>query len=212
MKINKQRICNRINAETFEETVLHKALSRLPALSENGPWLAGGAIRKTIQCAALDSDFDFFFKDQEQLDNFAEGLQEKGARLLVSNDKNEKWILPTEIPEDTEGENIYLPEMEIQLIKFQFYESAEAVIDSFDFTLCQFAYDGENLFMSDFALWDVARKKIVPHKITYGTSSLRRLMKYANQGFTACGGCLSEILEQVVRDPSVIQSETLYID
>lgn len=212
MKIHKEKICNRINVESFDETVLHRALSRLPRLSENGPWLAGGAIRKTIQCVSLDSDFDFFFKSQEQLDNFSDELRECGAKMLSQNDKNEKWILPSLIPDDVEGEGIYLPEMEIQLIKFRWYETAEEVIDSFDFTLCQFAYDGQNIFMSDFALWDVARKKIVPHKITFGTSSLRRLMKYANQGFTACGGCLSEILEQVARDPSVIQSETLYID
>lgn len=212
MKIHKEKICNRIGVTEFSETVLHRALSRVPKLSEAGPWLAGGAVRKTIQSVSLDSDFDFFFKSQEQLDNFADGLRECGARMLTQNDKNEKWILPSSIPEDVEGEGIYLPEMEIQLIKFRWYETAEEVIDSFDFTLCQFAYDGEHLFMSDFALWDVARKKLVPHKITFGTSSLRRLMKYGNQGFTVCGGCLAEILEQVAKNPAIIQSETLYID
>lgn len=37
-------------------------------------------------------------------------------------------------------------------------------------------------------------------------------MKYASQGFTVCGGALSEILKQVVDNPSVIQADTLYID
>lgn len=212
MKINKEKFCDRLNVTEFSETVLYRALSRLPKLGGNGPWLAGGAIRKTIQGVSLDSDFDFFFKDQAQLDLFKEGLENCGARMLKQNDKNEMWILPSCIPEDTEGEGIYLPEMEIQLIKFRWYETAEEVIDSFDFTLCQFAYDGEWIFLSDFALWDVARRKLVPHKITYGTASLRRLIKYANQGFTACGGALSEILRQVAQDPSIIQEETLYID
>lgn len=212
LKQHQDELASRLNVESFSETILFKALSRLPKLSSEGPWLAGGALRKTFQGIKLDSDFDFFFKSKDQFEKFQDKLEKKGAKLLSQNDKNQKWILPSEIPDGAEGENIYLPEMEIQLINFQYYENAEQVIDSFDYTLCQFAYDGAYIYMSDFALWDVARKKLVPHKITFGAASIRRMMKYANQGFNVCGGCITEVLRQVAENPSIIQSETLYID
>jgi hypothetical protein len=212
IKVASDKLAGRLNVTEFSETILFKALSRVPKLSEKGPWIAGGAVRRTIEGKKLESDFDFFFANKEQEDQFAYDLVEMGAKLLKKNDKNSLYILSSSIPDDTEGEGVYLPEMKIQLINFTYFETAEAVIDSFDFTLCQFAYDGNMVYMSDFALWDVARKKLVPHKISYATSSLRRLMKYANQGFTVCGGALSQILQQVVDNPSVIQADTLYID
>jgi hypothetical protein len=212
LTLTQEKIVSRIGVTEFAETVLYRALHRVPQLSEKGPWIAGGAVRRTIEGKKLDSDFDFFFASKEQETEFAKGLAEMGAKLLKENDKNHVYILPSSIPESDDGDKKYLPEMKIQLINFAYLASAEAVIDNFDFTLCQFAYDGATIYMGDFSLWDVARKKLVPHKISYATSSLRRLMKYANQGFTVCGGALSTILQQVVENPSSIQADNLYID
>lgn len=212
IKVSKEKISERIGVESFEETVLHKALQRVPPISVSGPWIAGGAVRRTLEGRKLDSDWDFFFNTQQQLEKFGDDLRVLGGKLVKKNDKNEAWILPASVPEDTEGEGKFLPEMKIQLIAFQYYESAEKVIDSFDFTICQFAYDGTSIYMGDFSLWDVSRKKLVPHKITYATASVRRLLKYANQGYTVCGGAISELLQQVANTPSIIESSTLYID
>ena len=211
IKVNASDVCNRIGVQTFDETILHKALQRVPAVSSAGPWIAGGAVRKTIQGAPLSSDFDFFFASQEQADAFSTNVRGMGASLLYDNEKNSTYILPTSVV-NLDDKSFKLPEMKIQAICFRYYASAEEVIDSFDFTISQFAYDGESIFMADFALWDLARKRLVPHRISYATSSLRRIIKYANEGFTVCSGGLSEILNQVVADPTVIHSETLYID
>lgn len=211
MKLHKEDVAGRLNVEQFSDTVLSKALSRLPEFGES-VWLAGGAVRRLFEGKKPDSDFDFFFKDQTSTENFEDELIEMGARLLSENDKNKKYILPSSIPEDMEGEDVYLPEMEIQCINFQYFDSPKAVIDSFDFTICMFAFDGDYFYIGDFSLWDLARKKLVINKVTYGVATVRRLMKYANQGFTACGGCLTQILRSVVDDPNVIQSDTLYVD
>lgn len=208
MKIQTADLCKRLGVESFAETKLVKALSRLPPVGANGPWIAGGAVRRTIQGEALDSDFDFFFRDEVQARQFAKAMDDLGAAKIAESPKAMTFMLPSEA---VEGKT-YLPEMKVQAIAFAYFPDAEAVIDSFDFTLSQFAYDGSNVYIGTFSLWDVARKRIVIHKVSYGVSTTRRLLKYAAQGYTVCSGALAELLKQVVADPSVINAETEYID
>lgn len=205
-------VCRRLGIEEFSSTVLVKALKRVPELAEAGPWIAGGAVRNTLTGNSLDSDWDFFFADEAQSEKFEDGLSEMGAKLLSKTDMNSTYVLPSDIPEGTEGDGVYLPEMKIQVIKFKYYKSAEEVIDSFDFTLCQFAYDGQSITVSPFALWDVSRKKLVPAQLSFAASSLRRMIKYARKGYTICDGGLADMLEQVVANPEIIHAEIKYID
>lgn len=214
--VPKQELCNRLGVATFEETGLHQVLRYLPKVSPDGPWLAGGAVRRTLDRTPLDSDFDFFFKNEEQKNKFAEQLREEdGAFQVFENEFNATYLMPAqiiphdEVPEWNKG---VTPEAKIQLIHFRYYNSAEEVIDSFDFTLSQFAYDGENIYMADFAMWDVARRRLVPHKLTYATASVRRLLKYSAQGFTVCNGAIANILEQVADRPTIIEADVKYID
>ena len=89
---------------------------------------------------------------------------------------------------------------------------AVKTLDSFDFSLCQCGYDGTNLLFGDWALFDIASKRLVPGRIRYGTSSLRRIIKYTRQGFSICSGGLAHMLEQIAADPSIIQAEVEYVD
>lgn len=204
MRIVADDLASRLGVQAFSDTVLAKALARLPPITATGPWIAGGAVRRTITGEKLDSDFDFFFATKQQADVFAEMLAVKGAVKMAETDKAATYTLP--------DEGVYLPEMKIQLITFSFFSDPEAVIDAFDFTLSQFAYDGETVFVGPFSLWDVARRRIVIHKVSYGVSTIRRLLKYTAQGYTVCAGALAEILNQVVANPEVIQADAAYID
>ena len=71
---------------------------------------------------------------------------------------------------------------------------------------------GENLLLGEFTLWDLGRKRLVIHKVTYATATVRRLVKYTKQGFTSCAGVAQEILKAVAADPSLIHSEVEYVD
>jgi hypothetical protein len=208
MIITANDLSGRLGVESFAGTTLAKALSRLPNVGVSGPWIAGGAVRRTMTGEKLDSDFDFFFRDEAQAKAFAEAMVALGAAKMAQTDKATTFMLPSETPEEA----VYLPELKVQAITFAYFPDAEAVIDSFDFTLSQFAYDGESVYVGTFSLWDVARKRIVIHRISYAVSTIRRLMKYAAQGYTVCSGALAEILKQVVADPAVINAETQYID
>ena len=197
-----------------EDSELEQALARLPTLSDVGPWLAGGALRRTLMRQPLSSDFDFFFASEGQFNRFCEQMKGRGAWIVRKNDHNTTFRLPSEAPKPTGEDEFepYKPEIEIQAITTQWYDSLEQVLDSFDFTICQFGFDGVRLVCGDYSLWDLGRRRLAPHKITFGTASMRRLLKYTNQGFTICAGGLSNILQQVVDEPGIIQAETQYLD
>src|SRR5690554_6269227 len=76
-----------------DEAKLFNILEELPDLSPDGPWLAGGAIRRTLIGDPLNSDFDFFFRDSDQLDSFRKKIRSKGAQKLVDNDHVETYSL-----------------------------------------------------------------------------------------------------------------------
>ena len=198
----------------MEDHELFKTLARLPPIGADGPWLAGGALRKTLLRQALDSDFDFFFASEAQFDAFVTDIKARGGWLVSSNDHNQTFRMPAERPKSVGPDEFtgYEPEFTVQAITTKWYANITEVLDSFDFTLCQFGYDGTQLVCGDYSMWDLGRRRLVPHRISYGTASLRRLLKYTKQGFTICGGGLSEFLEKVAADPAVIQRETLYLD
>ena len=100
----------------------------------------------------------------------------------------------------------------IQLVKIDYYQTVDDLLDTFDFTITQFAYDGNYLYCGDYSLWDLSRRKLALHKMTYGVATMRRMLKYTNQGFEACAGVMQSILQSVVDDPNVINSDIQYID
>lgn len=195
----------RLNFEDFcarsdhDIAPLKRVLDALP----KGAWIAGGALRRTLLGQALDSDFDFFFRDQASLDAWASALPD--TLTLVRETRHHKhWrgTLPgSELPVD------------IQAIKFAFYDRAEAVIDSFDYTITMFVLDGENLITTPEALWDLGRRRLAIHKVTYPVATLRRMLKYGKQGFTACAGCMATLFRETARSPQALSELGIeYVD
>ncbi len=104
-------------------------------------------------------------------------------------------------------------EILLQFIKIGFYPTAEAVIDSFDFTACQCAYDGETLTVGEYTLWDLGRRRLAVHRVTFPVSTIRRMLKYGKQGFTVCSGGITKVLADTIADPSLQQNmDTEYVD
>lgn len=168
-----------------------------------GAWLAGGAIRRTLIGHAMDSDFDFFFASADALKAW-EGRLPYSLKLVRETEHHKHYrgtIEGSELPID------------VQAIRFKFYETAEQVIDSFDYTVTMFCLDGTSLVTTPYALWDLGRKRLAVHRITYPVATMRRLLKYTKQGFTACSGCLQSILTETVASPEAMgQLDITYID
>lgn len=188
--------------QPWEETTLAKILAGLPALGFSGPWIAGGALRRTVCRQEPDSDFDFFFRDADQLSAFRAESETRGIKFSRETDHH------IEMDGDIAGMH-----RKIQLIRFAYYENAAAVIDSFDFTICQFVFDGTTLTCGDHSLWDLGRKRLAVNRITFPLSTMRRVLKYAKQGFNACPGALTTILTAVPDNPALRQHLAIqYVD
>ena len=196
LRFNFKDFCDRSACETDE-------LFRVIQPIRNGAWIARGAIRRTLIRQALDSDFDFFFKSQEAMDEWA-GKLPSTMKLVRETPHHKHWrgtLEGSELPID------------VQAIRFRFYESAEAVIDSFDYTVTMFALDGDTLVTTAEALWDLGRKKLAIHKVTYPVATLRRMLKYTRQGFTVCGGCMATLLRETAQNPEALSSLNIqYVD
>ena len=188
----------------FGDTTLGQLLLSLPDLSSAGPWLAGGALRRTLLAQEPSSDLDFFFRDADQLLAFAASLEFAG---MTKTRETEHHVEYRGKVGDSGIDRI------VQLIRFSFYSTAQQVIDSFDYTICQFVFDGTVLTVGDYALWDLGRKRLAIHKIRYPLATMRRMIKYTSQGFTACAGCMATILRETAQNPQ-LQSELhiLYVD
>jgi len=169
-------------------------------VTPNGPFLVGGSVRRLIIGQPQDSDFDVGFASFSQLDESTATLLGKGAKQTADTDFYRGFTF-----------EINGKARVIQFLKVA-YGSAADVIDSFDFTICQTAYDSERLIFGDFTLYDLGRKRLAIHKVTHAKSTVRRLLKYGKQGFTVCSGCIDSILKAVVANPSLADSEVQYVD
>jgi len=195
-RTNFQDFCDRSGCSTDDVMRVYEALG-------GGAWMAGGAIRRTLIGQALDSDFDFFFKSADALADWESGLP-SGLKLVRETEHHKHWrgtIAGSDLPID------------VQAIRFRFYENAEQVIDSFDYTVTMFVLDGDDMVTTPYALWDLGRRKLAVHKISYPVATMRRLLKYTKQGFTACAGCLQSILKETASSPEAMsQLDIEYVD
>lgn len=194
----------------FDEFCQHSGADPAPiyevqrSFSNDGAWIGGGAIRRTLIGQALDSDFDFFFRSQEHFDKW---LENKPKTMNVVRETKHHVQL-----EGTVGGS-KLP-IVVQGINFQYFPNgAPTVIDAFDYTITQFALSGVSLYTTDIALWDLGRRKLSINKVTYPVATMRRMLKYTKQGFTACAGCMQTLLTETAKSPEALASmEVEYVD
>lgn len=175
----------------YDEWPIKKLIDdgKVPSPSPSGPWIAGGAVRGIFH-QEEKTDIDVFFSHREQY---------TGACAANGADPSE---LVTKVRKDG---------LRIDLVGVEFYPNTEALLDSFDFTICQFAYDGESIICGEYSLVDLYRKRLAVHKISFASSSVIRLLKYAGKGFTVCSGTASDILTAAAKDQSLIRMGQ-YID
>lgn len=166
-----------------------------------GPWLVGGSVRRLVTGAAQDSDFDVAFPSEHALYSVKAALVSQGFE--VRRETAAHVELFTKIDEKPTT---------VQLLKIAYAPEPWGVLDTFDFTICQCAYDGENLTFGPYTLWDLGRRRLAIHKVTYAASTVRRMLKYGKQGYTFCQGTIVNILESVVEKPETIQATVEYVD
>lgn len=167
-----------INCDSDFSTVLR----HLPPIDADGPWVAGGSVWKTIEKIPVESsDIDFFFKSAEQSERwFRTLLSMPYVHRIVSEPKANDYN--TSLNYHVHYRN-FNKTIKIQLISFAFFKDVAELLNGFDFTTCQFAFDGRNLFSGETSFDDLRNREIVFHNIRDNYATAIHLEKYVSIGF-----------------------------
>jgi len=141
-------------------------------------WICGGAIRQWFIGSEKPSDIDVFGKSDVALSQFAKTVL-KDCPIISQNPNTDTY--------DYKGQWV-------QLIKF-YHPTIESVLDSFDFTVCQFGWDGKDIYSTPSAVISVLRGHLGVHQIKgeFAADSLRRAFKYQKKGYQPCAGTIRQL-------------------
>jgi hypothetical protein len=145
--------------------------------------IAGGAVRDSLFGDEY-SDIDIFGLTKEDLDLFVNlNLSKSNGYKLVYFNENLRTYRKGKI--------------KVQII-YREYDKLTDIIDSFDFTVCQFMFDGEKVICNPSGLLDVYHKRIIINHLEplFVFDSLRRVQKYIQKGYTICNGGIKDILDK----------------
>lgn len=165
------------------------AMMHMPVLQKDS-WLCGGAIRRIITDSVCGGDFDFFFRRGTERRKFKEALVEKGFYLVRSTPRCAEYRLE---------------DLVVQVIETNF-ESLDDVFSRFDFTICQWAWDGTCFRYTLEALESTEDRELVFTGTSIDiVSTIRRIGKYGKQGFILSDHQSRAILKYVVENQEGIR-------
>lgn len=195
-------------ADLVDRGINDPLLAALQARLPDGAWVAGGCFESLIR-GEKPKDYDLFFRDEEA---FEETLQLLTA--TIADDPED-----TDIEEPASGYGVASPgsldevrdkscrfvdlerahKPKIQLIKTMWYPSLAHVLHSFDFTAAQVGMDNTGVVLNPLAVLDISRKRLVLNRMTFPSSTLRRMIKYTQKGYYVCPGSL-QVIAQATAD------------
>lgn len=155
-----------------------------PYLEPNQVWLAGGALRTLIHHTEKISDFDLFFNTKEKLWQVNEKLKEDGFRCVFECPKGELFTYKKR-------------DLKIQCIAKKYYKDSIELVDSFDFTVCQAAYDGVSVDIAKRMIKSVKLKRLYVNKITFPVASINRMFKYKQKGYHVSEKTIADMVMEI---------------
>lgn len=137
----------------------------------SGAWVAGGALTSAFTGTPIN-DVDIYFKDRDGFENAVHKAFDEGFWCVSNTSRAVTFAY---------GHSI------IQLMHFNWFESSQAIFDSFDFTCCMAAMDCDTkaITMHDDFLKHCSQRFLKFHAGTafpYGT--VARVLKYQKRGYT----------------------------
>ena len=155
----------------------------LTELKEAGikTWIAGGALRDYFMVVKITTDYDLFFPNETEY--------EKTKTFFKAKEAEVKW-------ESDNGMKVKYNGKTYDLVK-KFFESPQATIDAFDFTVSMFAVDYDKVYFGETTFMDLAKRQLMINKITYPASTMSRAFRYYKKGFTMCQGEMKKMVEAI---------------
>lgn len=175
-----------LEAQGIEAPALLRLAEKLPT----GAYMGGGYFTSLLSGNPKVNDLDLYFNSEQAL--------RQTIDLFVGEDPSGDdselyggYDLGTPIQVLLPGgpERVFLLSLlhprkpRVELIKAFWFESAEHVIDTFDFTIVQFAMDKNEMVYNPDGLEHLRDKVIVTHRIHFHHSDLQRKAKYIAKGY-----------------------------
>lgn len=148
-------------------------------------WLAGGALRDYFMAVKINSDYDLFFPNEDEYNKAAKFFKDKEAVII--------W-------ESSNGMKVKYNNRKFDLVK-KFFDSPQATIEAFDFTVSMFAVDTEKVYFGETTFIDLAKRQLMLNKIPYPASTMSRAFRYYKKGFNMCKGEMRKLIEAIQNMP-----------
>jgi len=185
----------------FDKSEVKRFLGVQPPVNLiKGSWVAGGSIRSWYDGIPSD-DIDVYFVNSNTRLAFltANGLSEKNL------ERESKYA-------DTYVVKIGKKSHIIQAIKF--YRSCVTELFSlFDFTICQFAWDGKDVFATVSAIRSSDKKHLTVNKVNdeFVLDTLKRAFEYHDRGYKLCLASMKDLIKAIAEvGPEAINHQVNY--
>lgn len=197
-KVEKQYTLDKTVSSHIRPAISHDFGKKLAEFLEfdmtNGPWLAGGMLRKLFNHEEpRHSDWDVWFKDFDQFKQACDKILDLEGSIEVYRSKNAA----------TFNVNNNTRTYKVQLINKTFYNSPQDLINSFDFTVCQLVTDGNQMLVGSYTMQDLKTRtlRLADTNFLARKGILTRIVKYSVYGYKM-HHTLSSMIEN---NPQIIQ-------
>lgn len=210
----------------IENALFNALIVHLPA----GCYIAGGFMTSLLMDDKNAKDIDIFCGSEQAFKDICNLLIEPPEKKDDDSDEEKTmwayrgYSTNTEIDKfNKENEAVRFLKFtheggkrpEIQVMKMSWYTDAEHVIDTFDLTIAQIATDGEFIYLNPLTQFDLAKKRLVLHRMQFPASTIRRIIKYAAKGYYACPGSLVNIsshIQEWTQKLDIDEANFVYLD
>ena len=162
-------------------------------------WVAGGAIRAWFQERKVTSDIDVWFPSESEWTK---------AKAVAGK----AWRLTKETPATA---NYAAGGKWVQLVRKHYFESPEATIAAFDFTVACGATDCIQCYFHEHFFIDLTMRRLAFNNIVYPLSTWRRCQKYAEKGFRLCPDEEKKLLaamKEELADSTIEEADARYME
>jgi hypothetical protein len=150
---------------------LQTLIDKFPVSKYFGPIIAGGSVRAMVQNKPITTDVDIYFTSQKQLDWFK-------SYLIAKYANGQDVFRKTQFTY-----SVKMFGYDLQLMHFKFFNSVDQLFQSFDFTVCQYALTGGDLYMTEEAVRDTKDNIVLFTKNSKYNRTFYRIKKYKDKGF-----------------------------
>ncbi|OBG93882.1 hypothetical protein A9X05_09090 [Mycobacterium sp. E3298] len=158
----------------FEKNKLYNHLGKslVTELKSYNCFIAGGTIT-SLMCNREINDIDVYFRKEEDLIDFIEENYSSSSGWFVASTSKATLIR-------------WKNSKDVQLIHFKYFNSADEIFETFDYTVCMGAFDFKDelfYFHNEFFKHNSQKILIYNENTAYPLVSMLRVQKYRDKGY-----------------------------